>query len=166
MYATWFVFGKNDTKYLSNLIKELSIKYNSQVFKPHITAYGLVDIKLDELDKIVTDSIQNQKQISLKKSKLDYSDVFWKTLFVEFSPNESLTRINQELTKSLEPFSKYEFIPHASLIYQKMNPEEQKRLANTMDIQENFKIVGMCIQEFSEDITKWKIVKKYAFDEP
>jgi 2'-5' RNA ligase len=164
MYATWFVFAEDDTKYISNLIKELSSKYHSQIFKPHITAYGLVDISLEKLDKIVSDSVQGQKQISLKKSKLDYSDVFWKTLFVEFLPNESLTRINDELTKSLESLSKYEFIPHASLIYQKMNSEEQKRLANTLDIQENFKITGMCIQEFSEDITKWKIVRNYEFE--
>ena len=165
MYATWFVFSEDDTKYLSNLIQELSKKYHSQIFKPHITAYGLVDISLEKLDKIVSDSVVGQKQISLKKSKLDYSDVFWKTLFVEFLPDESLNRINNELTKSLESFAKYEFIPHASLIYQKMNQDEQKRLANTLDIQENFEIIGMCIQEFSEDITKWKIVRQYFFDE-
>ena len=164
MYATWFVFSEHDTKYLSNLIQELSSKYDSQIFKPHITAYGLVDISLEKLDQIVSDSVVGQKQISLKKSKLDYSDVFWKTLFVEFLPDESLNRINNELTKSLESFSKYEFIPHASLIYQKMNPQEQKRLADTLEIQENFKITGMCIQEFSEDIAKWKIVRQYLFE--
>ncbi|MFQ5497799.1 MAG: hydrolase [Nitrosopumilus sp.] len=161
MYAIWFVFEKNDTEYFANIIKELSVKYNSQSFKPHITAYGLVEVNLDELDKIVTNSIQGEKQFVIEKSNVSYSDVFWKTLCVEFKPNEQLMRISRKLTESLESYSKYEFIPHVSLIYKKMNPEEQKVLVNSIVIKEHFKVTGMVIQQFHEDIEKWKIVKKH-----
>ncbi|WP_371504878.1 hydrolase [Nitrosopumilus adriaticus] len=163
MYAVWFVFEKNDTEYFTNIIQELSTKYNSQSFKPHITAYGLVDVDLEKLDKIVTNSIQGQKSFVIEKSKISYSDVFWKTLFVEFKPNEQLIRINKKLTEPLEYFSKYEFIPHASLIYKKMNQDEQQKLANSISIKDHFKVTGMWIQKFHEDIDKWNIVKKYAF---
>jgi len=37
-----------------------------------------------------------------------------------------------------------------------MNPDEQKKLVDTIVIKENFKITGMCIQQFSKDIEKWK----------
>jgi len=161
MYAIWFVFEKNDTEYFANIIKELSVKYNSQSFKPHITAYGLVEIDLNELDKIVTNCIQGEKQFVIEKSNVSYSNVFWKTLFVEFKPNEQLMRISRKLTESLESHSKYEFIPHVSLIYKKMNPEEQKELANSIVIKEHFKITGMVIQQFHENIEKWKVVRKY-----
>ena len=161
MYAIWFVFEKNDAEYLSNIINELSSKYDSQPFKPHITAYGLVDIELDKLDKIVANSIQDEKQFVLEKSNVSYSDVFWKTLFVEFQPNEQINRINKKLTDSLESFSKYEFIPHASLIYKKMNPDEQEKLACSIDIKKYFKVNGMAILQFHEDLEKWKIVRNY-----
>jgi len=134
MYAVWFVFEKNDTEYFSNIIKELSIKYNSQTFSPHITAYGLIDVDLDVLDKIVTNSIQGEKQFVVEKSTISYSDIFWKTLFVEFSPHKQLDRINKKLTESLESISKYEFIPHVSLIYKKMNQDEQEKLVNSISI--------------------------------
>ena len=163
MYAIWFVFEKKDTKYFSDIIKELSKQYNSQPFAPHITAYGLVDVDIDELDKIVSDSIQGEKQVTIEKNNVSYSDVFWKTLFVEFQPNEQLERINKKLTESLESFSKYEFIPHVSLIYKKMDQEEQEKLANFINIKEHFKVTGMWIQKFNEDIEKWKIVRKYEF---
>ncbi|PBO84556.1 MAG: hydrolase [Thaumarchaeota archaeon] len=165
MYAVWFVFEKNDADYLSNIITELSTKYNSPVFTPHITAYGLVDVDLDVLDKIVTNNIQGEKQFVIEKSNISYSDVFWKTLFVEFQYNIQLDRINKKLTESLESFSKYEFIPHASLIYKKMNQDEQEKLVNSICIKDNFKITGMWIQQFHEDMDKWKIVRKYDFDE-
>ena len=165
MYAIWLVFEKNDTYYFSNIIKELSTQYNSQVFEPHITVYGLVDVDLDELDKIVADSIQGEKQFVVEKNKVSYSDDFWKTLFVEFKPNIQLERISKKLTKSLESFSKYEFKPHVSLIYKKMNQDEQKKLSSSINIKEHFKITGMVIQQFNEDIEKWKIVRKYDLDE-
>jgi len=165
MFAVWFVFEKNDTGYFSNIIKELSTKYNSPAFTPHITAYGLVDIDLDVLDKIVTNSIQDERQFVVKKSIISYSDVFWKTLFVEFLPHKQLDRINKKLADSLESFSKYDFKPHASLIYKKMNRDEQKKLADSISIKEDFKVTGMWIQQFHEDMDKWKIVRKYDFDE-
>ena len=161
MYAIWFVFEKNDTEYFSNIIKELSIKYNSQAFAPHITAYGLVDVDLDMLDKIVTDSIKGEKSFIIEKNNISYSDIFWKTLFVEFQQNIQLDRINKKLTKSLESFSKYEFKPHVSLIYKKMNQDEQKKIADSLRVKENFKVTGMWIQQFHEDMDKWKIVHKY-----
>lgn len=164
MYATWFVLEKRDTEYFANIINDLSSKYGAQPFKPHITAYGLVDIDLDKLDKIVSNSVQDEKQFVIEKSRVSYSDVFWKTLFVEFEPNEKLTRINKRLTESLNSFAKYEFIPHVSLIYKKMEESEQKKLADTVKIKEKFTVVGMWIQKFHEDIDKWKIVKKYDFE--
>jgi len=162
MYAIWFVLEKNDTEYFANIINELSAKYNAQPFKPHITAYGLVDVNLEELDKIVANSIKGEKQFVIEKSNVSYSEVFWKTLFVEFQPNIQLERINKKLTEPLESYSEYEFIPHVSLIYKKMNESEQKKLANSIEIKEKFQVTAMWIQQFHEDIDKWKIVRKYG----
>jgi len=161
MYAIWFVLEKNDTEYFTNIINELSTKYDAQPFKPHITAYGLVDVDLEELDKIVENSIKGEKQFVIEKSNVSYSDVFWKTLFVEFQPSLQLERINKKITESLESFTQYEFIPHVSLIYKKMNESEQKKLADSIQIKEKFTVTAMWIQQFHEDIDKWKIVRKY-----
>jgi hypothetical protein len=45
-----------------------------------------------------------------------------------------------------------------------MDESEQKKLANTIEIKEEFTVTQMWIQQFHEDITKWKIVKKYELD--
>jgi len=165
MFAIWFVFKKEDRKYLSQIIKELCTQYNSSVFVPHITAYGLVDVDLNVLDKIVSDSIKGEKSVIIEKNSISYSDDFWKTLFIEICTNDHLKKINKRLTESLISFSKYEFKPHVSLIYKEMNQNEKKKLANTLHIKKSFKITGMCIQQFSKDIEKWEIVKEYVLDE-
>lgn len=121
MYAIWFVFEKNDNKYFLDIIQKLCTKYKSPLFTPHITAYGLVDASLDNLDRMVIDSIKEERQFIVEKIKVSYSDDFWKTFFVEFQPNDVLERINKRLTAFLKSFNKYEFKPHASLIYKKMS---------------------------------------------
>ena len=42
---------------------------------------------------------------------------------------------------------------------------KRKKLVNTLHIKKSFKITGMCIQQFSEDIEKWEIVREYVLDE-
>ena len=164
MYAIWFVFEKDDREYVSNIIKELNAQYKSQIFVPHITAYGLVDADLDVLDKIVLNSIKGEKPFTVEKKSISYSDDFWKTVFVEIHPNKELVRIHDRLTKSLASFGKYEFEPHVSLIYKKMNPEQKKNLIASLDVKNRFKINGICIMQFSEDISKWMIVRQYNLD--
>lgn len=161
MFAVWFTFEKNDELYLSEIISALSKKYNAPVFLPHITVYGLVDIKIDELDRLVLESIKGEKSFRVEKNTISHSDNFWKTLFVELIPNEHLTRINKRLEKSLEMFSSYEFKPHTSLIYKKMTINEREKMTKSIDVKNSFLVNGMCIQEFSEDISKWKIISKY-----
>ncbi len=164
MYAIWFVFEKNDNEYFSNIIKELSIKYNSQIFVPHITAYGLVDVDLNTLNNVVMNSIKDEKSFFVEKNQISFSNNFWKTIFIEFLQNTQLKRINKRLTEHLNLFSKYQFKPHLSLIYKKMNQNEQKEITNSIKIKEKFKISEVWIQQFSEDIAKWRIVSKYQLD--
>ena len=164
MFAIWFTFDQNDEHYFSEKIQELSVKYGSQSFVPHITAYGLVEIELDELDEIVSNSIKNEERFNVQKMKISFSEDYWKTLYVDFHVNDSLQRINKKLSESLESFNKYEFKPHASLIYKQMDKEVKEKLSNSIIIKDNFIVSGMCIQEFSEDISKWKIVRKYQFE--
>lgn len=164
MFAVWFVFDKEDNEYLSDIIKHLSIKYHSSNFIPHITAYGLVDVELNVIDKIVANSIKSEKSFIVEKTNISYSDDFWKTLFIEIYPNDQLTIITKRLVESLMLFAKYDFKPHVSLVYKKMNLNEKKKLVKTLNIKNNFKISGMCIVQFSEDIEKWKIVREYVLN--
>ena len=164
MYAVLFLFEKNDEEYLSQIISKLSNQYGTPIFTPHVTVYGLVDTSLEELDKIVLDSIDGTKSFNIKKNTISFSDYLGKTLFIDFNSNASMIKINKHLTKHLSKFSKYEFKPHASLIYKEMNNEEKQRLANNLEIKNSFKITDIVIQEFPERIEDWKIVREYQLD--
>ena len=72
-----------------------------------------------------------------------------------------MLKINKHLTKHLSRFTKYEFKPHAILIYKEMSQEKKQRLADNLEIKNSFKITGIGIQKFSERIEDWKIIREY-----
>ena len=164
MYAVLFLFEKNDKEYLSQIISKLSNQYESPIFTPHVTAYGLVDTSLEVLDKIILESINGTKSFNIKKNTISFSDDFWKALFIDFNSNDNMLKINKHLTKHLSRFSKYEFKPHASLIYKEISQEKKQRLANNLEIKNSFKITGIGIQVFSERIEEWKITREHKLD--
>jgi len=163
MFAVWALFDNYDQDYLYQKIQELSRLYESPIFIPHITAYGLVDTSLETIDKIVLDSIKGVLPFNIEKNVINFSDNFWKTLFIEIKPNDYLENINKKLTERLSQFSKYEFLPHVSLIYKEMSQDNKQKLANELDIKNNFRISRMGILQFSEKIENWKIVREYQF---
>lgn len=165
MFAVWYLFDKDDENYLCEIIGNLAKKYNSSSFIPHITAYGLLDIDLKILDKEIFKTIQGVNSFSVDVTTINFSDNFWKSFFIEILPNKHFTKINNSLTKKLSQFSKYSFSPHISLLYKHLEQSQKQFLTKSIDIKKNFRITGMGIQEFSQNIDKWKLVKSYYFNE-
>jgi 2'-5' RNA ligase len=163
MFAIWFLFDKNDEEYIHHIILNLSKKYKSTVFLPHLTVYGLIEIPLEVIDRIVFKIIKDVKPFSIEKIGINYSDDLWKSLFIEIKQNQYLNKINKKLTNELFKFSKYEFLPHVSLIYKKMSEKEKEQLANDLNIKNSFLISKIGILHFSEKILDWKIVREYNF---
>jgi|TARA_B110000495_G_scaffold203808_1_gene229679 2'-5' RNA ligase len=164
MFAIWYLFDKDDTNYLFRIIKELAKKYYSPIFVPHITAYGLIDIDLKTLDKKVISVIKEMKSFTIEKKTISFSKDFWKTLFIEIESNEHFIKINNNLTEQFFQHTKYEFVPHVSLIYKNIKSYQSQFLVENLNIKKNFRIVGMGIQQFSENVEEWKIVRKYQFE--
>ena len=161
MFAVWFLFGKEDTRYLENIIKDLAAQYNSPFFMPHLTVYGLVDINLETLDNLILESIKDIKPFLVEKYSISYSDDFWKTLFIEIKQNLHLNRVNEKLKNGLSKFSNYEFLPHISVIYKKMTENEQKFIAQNINVKNDFLVSKIVIHEFSNNVEDWKIIKEY-----
>ena len=83
MYAIWLTFSQNDKKYLRKIIRDTSKRYDSPVFEPHITIYGLIDIEINLIKKIIKKISANNKSFITKKIKILQSNNLWKTIYIE-----------------------------------------------------------------------------------
>ncbi len=163
MFAVWLLPNTEDIEYLNGIIKNLSQRYSAPEFVPHITVYGLVDPSLEVLEECVKNSISDSKPFIVKKSGIDYSDDIWKTIFINIKPNSSLISINKKLARKLGQYARYEFMPHISLIYKKIDDAEKKKIIDSLKIKNEFTIDKIAIQKFSENVHEWEIIRTYSF---
>ena len=161
MYAIWLTFSKKDREYLKNVIDTISEKYCAPKFEPHITVYGLINSKLDVIDKVINEIAHSCNSFIVKKTDILQSEELWKTVYIELKMNQQLMSVNENLKKHFEKILKYEFSPHISLIYKILLKEEKIKIINELNLKNEFKVDKIVVQEFFSDIEKWKIVKKH-----
>ena len=164
MHAIWLTFSKSDREYLKNIIDKISEKYHAPKFEPHITVYGLIDLEINQIDKIAKEVISNQNSFLVKKSEILQSEELWKTVFIELKIDQQLELIHKNLKKYFKKFLKYEFNPHISLIYKILPIDERIKIMNELNIKNEFQVSKLAVQKFFPDIEKWKIVKEYDFE--
>ena len=161
MFAIWLLPNKDDTNYLSDIIHELSYKLNSPEFSPHITVYGIVKTNQGILEEAITNILKNLKPFIVKKSRVKHSDFFWKTIFIDITPNRELNFINSKLSNYLSKYANYDFSPHISLVYKKMEIHERIKIIENLSLKDKFTIGNIAIQKYSDNVNEWKIVRNY-----
>lgn len=164
MYAIWLTFCNDDEEYLSKIIKNLAQSHNAPVFVPHITVYGLVNINIKLLERFVKYGTDSCTPFSVTKSDISYSSDMWKTVYIKIKKNPYLLKINSRLEENLKKYSVYKFSPHISLIYKNMENSKKIQIINNLEIKNKFIINGIAIQKFSQNVDKWKIIKKYQLN--
>lgn len=157
MYAIWLLPEKKDAFYLSKIINDLSKKYRAPTFFPHITIYGLVDVSLEKLNQSIKKSIEEINTIIVKAEKVDFSDNLWKTIFIEIKNNNEMNLIYKRLSQQLMTFGDYNFFPHISLIYKKLDKSEKLDIIKNLKIKNEFVIEKIAILNDSKNIEEWKI---------
>jgi len=163
MYAIWFTFQKEDETLLQNIIDTLSKKYNSISFKPHISIYGLTNIKLNKISNICQSISSESKPFNVDLLNISYSNNFWKTIFINLEKNIIMKKIYNNFNEKINKFENNIFEPHISLIYKKMSNEQKKEISNTFKLKKQFKINGISILHYSDKIEDWNIVKTFLF---
>jgi len=163
MFAIWLLPDTNDTKYLSRIITNLSRKFNSPTFLPHVTIYGLVDAHLSIIEDAITNAISNLNSFTVKKLEINYSDNIWKTIFINIVTNQELESINEKLAQKLDQYANYEFLPHISLMYKKIAKSEKAKIIDGLHIKNEFLMDRIAIQQYSENVNEWKNIRYFKF---
>ena len=162
--SIWLLPSRKDSHYLSEIIKKLSAQYKVPEFIPHLTIYGSIEINFEKAKLIVSKSIKGLKSFIIHANKLNQSDYFWKTVFIEFKVNEYLQAINKNLHKELIDFKNYKLKPHISLIYKELTDEEKIKIIKNLKVKKYYTIdsiaINRSVSHISRDYKKWKILFK------
>jgi 2'-5' RNA ligase len=152
-YSVWLVPAYSDAKFYNQIIASLSKQYAAPKFAAHMTIYSKIS-SISEAKKAV--SAIKSKKIRAKILGIGESDYLWKTLFVKIKKDRELVSIHKYLHDSLE--NNYDFTPHLSLIYKKINAKTKREIRSGLKIKKSILFDSMVIIRSSKTVKNWKII--------
>lgn len=162
--SIWLVPSEEDEKYLKDIIDELGQKYQAPSFTPHLTTYGDINIEPEIAHQAAKESIKGIQPFTIIVDKLNYTDFFFKTVFIKFRDHETLNAIYQRLKDKLGQHGEYILKPHISLIYKKLNEEKGKEIIQSLNVKNDFtinKIVAVTpgnVEKGWYDVENWQVL--------
>lgn len=155
IYSVWAEPAANDARYLLKIIRRLGRKYHAPTFRPHITVYGGVR---DASPVISAIRSCGARKFAVHTKGLDFSDALWKTVFVNVERNIQMQKINNAI-KKVAP-NQYEFLPHISLIYKKMDCSAKQEIIDDLKIKSKFTFDKITVIASSKVVSEWKVVDR------
>lgn len=150
-YSIWLEPSRKDAEHLNKTIRNLAKKYNSPAFSSHITIYSGVT-NLTAAKYALCQSMP--AKLRIRTTSIGKSDYLWKTVYINAKNDKNLKRFNSNLKKNLK--TKYDFKPHISLIYKKLDPATKKKLIAGLRIKKSYIFDRATIIRSSKNIHKWK----------
>ena len=145
-------------------IRELAVQYDAVEFEPHVTVF--CGPSTDDEGRAIVRRIAGQfPPIELTGDRLAHSELYTKTLFVQFHDSAVLWQIFKTAAAYCSQPSNYVLNPHLSLIYKKLDEGSRRTLCNALDVpmgSYGFDCVRMIETELPiEDegpVRRWRVV--------
>jgi 2'-5' RNA ligase len=165
LISIWLCPDNDDELYIQNIINDLSDTHNCVRFYPHCTLLSGVKENNNDLENIIDKSIKNIGPIMVKSKRISFTDIFWKTVFIELIVANDLLSLQQNILKQVKSDIEYKFDPHISLIYNKMPKESKKKIINSLKIKSSFMMNKIVAVKTGQNISNWKkIVERKLYD--
>lgn len=158
MISIWLCPDNKDKLYLQHIINHLSDIHNSAPFLPHCTLLSGVKLNRSELSKILDKCIDNFGPIIVKSKRISYSNILWKTVYIELADRKDLISLQKNIFKQIKSDKKYIFEPHISLIYKIMPEYIKKEIIDSLSLQNSFKMNKVVAVKTDQNIVDWEII--------
>lgn len=164
LISLWLGFSDEDEKLLRDVVKSLGDKYDAPIFTPHLTIYGDARTEIEIMKQAALESIKDIKPFQISVDKLNYSEAFFKTVFIEFKESEFLNMISNRLQGKLSKYGNYTFKPHVSLIYKKLTDEIKKDIIKQVSIKDKFTVSKIVLvvpgnnKDDWYDVLDWRVL--------
>jgi 2'-5' RNA ligase len=166
LFSVWLVPEEKDNEYLRTIVDNLAKQYSSPVFSPHLTLAGSITSSLEEAKNAVDEVFKKTRPFKIRKTKLNQSELFFKTVFIELELDDNLKNLYIAFAEKIKEGDISTFKPHISLIYKLMSEQEKLKIIEKLSIKDEFTIEYVTInapragaKDFM-DVEGWRTVYK------
>ncbi len=132
-YSLWLEPDGNIAYRLQERIQNLSKKYNTPMFEPHVTLLG--NLRYGETELIqLTDTLATSLQpLELLLTRADSGDSFYQSIFVRVEKSKELGSARRLACRLFNMDESEVYMPHLSLMYGDMSRKDKERILNLME---------------------------------
>ena len=131
--AYWLIPSEPAHSFFQRIINDLARRLDAPVFEPHVTVHVGAD-QADAAAKALEKAASESELVRLTPLRIDQSDEFIKTLFVQFAMTAELGKINSVIRHAANDSSQYELKPHLSLLYKNLAAATRRELAASINV--------------------------------
>ncbi len=134
-HSFWLIPAEPFRTQLRRVIQSLATTYDAVDFEPHVTLSCGVsdDQETIAIAKVIASRFLTQR---LTATNLDYTNIYTKTLFVQFAASEQVQKISDLIKAQSSRPSGYKLNPHLSLLYKTIPESQQKELCVSVNVPE------------------------------
>src|SRR5262249_12084539 len=108
-------------------IRNLAEEFGAPEFDPHVTIWAGPSDR-NKVLAATSDIPAQWGSLDLRMRKLDQSDLYTKTFFIQFDHSDALHRISDHILSSVGASGNYILNPHLSLLYQELSEARRQEL--------------------------------------
>lgn len=166
-YSLWLIPTGEVYNKFTGIISQLSEKYHSPNFEPHVTLIGAVTGTEEEL-LIKTAQLANLiKSFKIKLDKVDYFAERHKALLIRVEKTDELIEANKIATETFNLPQDSKYMPHSSLLYGDFSPETKEEIIKNLgkEFSDEFEAKSVCLYFTTgdEDEENWHKIKEFPF---
>lgn len=113
IHSLWLMPTPADEAMLASIVGELSSRFSTPLFAPHLTLQGDTETTPAALERAITAAASSVAAFAEPVSIVEGSDAYFRSFYARFAVSAALAK----LKRALDPEGFANFMPHVSLLY-------------------------------------------------
>lgn len=162
--AFWLLPDADTEVRLRAIIAQLAAQFGAPEFAPHMTVCVGLRLGDEQLKRIIEQAAALIDPLPLRVRGIRDSEKYTRTVFIEFEQDDQLTDFKCKVADLTSSRDTYEFVPHSSLIYKKLDPGLRRKILKLLVLPSKTvvfdRIVAMRVAasvDTEEDVRAWRV---------
>lgn len=162
-YSIWLIPTGEVYHKLSEIISQLSKKYSTLNFEPHVTLIGNLIGPGENLISKTSKLATQLKSFEINLKKADYFDEYFRCLFIRAEKSKEVIEANNIAREVFNLKPDPEYMPHLSLMYGDFDSETKERILADLgkEFDLSFEIKSIHLFSTTGEVKDWHRIKEY-----
>lgn len=165
-YSIWLIPEGEVCQNLAKIIFQLSKKYSTPLFEPHVTLIGSIRSPEEEVILKTSQLATFIPPYKIQLTNWGYFDEYTRCLFLKVRESEEVMKANLKAREIFNRRNDPSYFPHLSLIYGNLSRQIKKEIIGQVggDFKVSFSVKSLHLFSTKGEVKAWHRVKEFALN--